>query len=221
MMLNLATIPVKTANCLLIRFHEKQSVSYALSAALALAKGGAHPFVMDRAALRLDGLSSYCSVAALLLNAALRVYVIIPKEIKDTKYIDANDASAKMTTRIENIITVVASFSIVICILSAVYTTLVFSLIALYSKTALGLGLDSQFMTFFSATSFLRDSGFRCFISALVSFQISFICSVFLSTSMLGKARWILAWFGILGSMLSSLSLFQILGRANSLLFSS
>ena len=122
---------------------------------------------------------------------------------------------------IENIITINASFSIIICILSAVYTTLVFSLIVLYSKTALGLGLDSQFMTFFSATSFFRDSGFRSFISALVSFQISFICSVFLSTSMLGEARWILAWFGIFGSMLSSLSLFQILGSANSLLFSS
>jgi len=220
-MLNLATIPVKTANCLLIRSPGKQPVSYALSTAIALAKGGTQPFVMDRAALRLDGLSAYAIVASILLNAALIVYGTILKEVKDTKYIYPNDVSAIKTTQIENIITIVASFSNVICILSAVYTTLVFSLIALYSKTALGLGLDSQFVAFFSATSFLRDSGFRAFISALVSFQISFISAVFLSTSKLGNARWILAWCGIFGSMLSSLSLFQILGSAKSLLFSS
>jgi len=221
MLINLATTPVKTATCLLTRSPGKQYVSYALSAASALTKGGAQPFVMNRATLRLDGLSAYGMVAALLLNAALRVYVIIPKEVKDIKYIDPNDVSAIKTTRIENIITIVASFSNVICILSAVYTTLVFGLIAIYSKTALGLGLDSQFVSFFSATSFLRDSGFRAFISALVSFQISFISSVFLSTSKLGNARWILAWFGIFGTMLSSRSLLQILGSAKSLLFSS
>jgi tRNA(His) 5'-end guanylyltransferase len=79
---------------------------------------------------------------------------------------------------------------IVISILSGSYTTVVFTLLALFSKTALGRGYDEQFLQFWSATTGIRESGLEAFLASLVCFELAFILSLYLRTE--GRRRKIL-----------------------------
>ena len=104
-------------------------------------RGGAADAVFDleRATIRLESLNAYGVVAALLLSAALRLYASTPKELEEgRKYENA--------TKMAFIILVGVS---IIC---GAYSCVVYSMLGLYSKTALGMGLEGMYVPYFLNT---------------------------------------------------------------------
>jgi hypothetical protein len=100
------------------------------------------------------------------MNTSLRLWSLVAQP--------ANDAPT-ITQRAFDLFLV----CVIISVLFGSYTTIVFTMISLYSKQALGRGLDSRFLAFYEATHALRDSGFRAFLYSLVSFQWAFVLSLF------------------------------------------
>ena len=91
--------------------------------------------------------------------------------------------------RVEKVIQSLFVACIVVSVLAGIHTTVVFTLVSIYAKTALGRNLDSGYVDFLVLTSPLRAQGFKSFITALGSFSISFPLAVFLK--MRGRAGWI------------------------------
>ena len=147
----------------------------AFQAVLAIARGGGEFMARQdvsaldiaRVRMRLEGLQAYGTLCALLANGCLRLYSVV--NAKD--YV--NDNAKKYALDAFYVF-------LVISVLSGSYTTVVFTLLALYSKTALGRGYDSQFLQFWAAAADLRESGFEAFLYCLVSFEVAFILSLFL-----------------------------------------
>lgn len=174
--------------------------TFVLPAVLSIARGGAEVvgaasgLDIGRVRMRLEGLQAYGTLCALLVNACLRLYssVKIPK------------SDQKGDGRAGRYAMDVFLFCIVVSVLFGSYTTIVFSLLALYSKTALGRGFDAQFLDFFAATAPLRDSGFNSFIYSLVSFEMAFILSLFLKFE--GRRRKMLV---VLACLISSISVWR------------
>lgn len=131
---------------------------------------------INRVRMRLEGLASYATLCALLANGCLRLYSSVNHET--TSSVKKNRAYDAFY------------LFIIISILSGSYTTVVFTLLALFSKTALGRGYDEQFLEFWAATTGLRESGLEAFLASLVCFEFAFILSLYLRTS--GKRRRIL-----------------------------
>lgn len=132
---------------------------------------------IGRVKMRLEGFQAYGTVCALLMNATLRLWSSVAQP--------ANDAS-KITQQAFDVFLV----CVIISVLFGSYTTIVFTMISLYSKQALGRGLDSSFLAFYEATHVIRDSGFRAFLYSLVSFQWAFVLSLFLKLGGQPRQKW-------------------------------
>jgi hypothetical protein len=175
----------------------KLATSVALPVALSLVGGGgffggatppanaAHFFTagvfdIGRVKMRLEGFQAYGTICALLMNACLQLFSPVrhPKE-EDTPF---NKRAFDVFT-----LCVIAS------VLYGSYTTIVFTMISLYSKQALGRGLDPSFLEFYEATQVFRDSGFRSFLYSLVSFQGAFVLSLFLKLKGEQRQKWMVA----------------------------
>lgn len=159
---------------------------------------------ISRVRMRLEGLASYATLCALLANGCLRLYSSVKAQDKtaDVKKQRAYDAFY---------------FFIVISILSGSYTTVVFTLLALFSKTALGRGYDKEFLKFWSATTGLRESGLEAFLAALVCFEFAFILSLYLRTE--GRRRKMLVLLACCLAAFSFARWFQIMRLVSTLLF--
>lgn len=160
---------------------------------------------MGRAKTRLEGLQSYTVVTALVMNSALRIFSATPMEIT------AQDSKIDIWAK---------SLFVVFCGLSIVagsYTTVVYTLLGLYSKTALGLGKDEAFTEFFARTMHLRSNGFACFLTALVCFNISFALTLFLKFK--GKQRWYASGVAAVLMIMSFHSWWSIMGIAKEVIF--
>jgi predicted PurR-regulated permease PerM len=59
--------------------------------------------------------------------------------------------------RLQNIVKVLFSIMVTVSVISGSYTTIVFSLLGLYTKRALGRGLDKQVVEFFHETTSVRE----------------------------------------------------------------
>jgi hypothetical protein len=105
----------------------------------------------------------------------------------------------------------------VISILSGSYTTVVYTLLALFSKIALGRGYDAQFLQFWSATAGLRESGFEAFMASLVCFEFAFILSIFLKTS--GRRRKLIVLLACTLAACSFARWYQIMRLVSTMLF--
>lgn len=155
------------------------SIAAPAASALALrggAGGTAAPaFDLTRARIRLEGLHSYGVVTTLMLNASLRLFSATPKPIKAGE-------------RTNNIAKILFTIAIVASVISGLYTTVVFSLLGMYAKTAIGMSKDLQDLEFFQLTQSFRDGAFRTFLLSLISFNSSFILSLFLNYD--EKMRW-------------------------------
>jgi hypothetical protein len=110
-----------------------------------------------------------------MLNGSLRLLSGTPKNLEKDK-------------PTENVVKVVFCASTFLSVLSSVYTTVVFSLLGLYCKTALGLSQDSQYVEFMDATAAERRYAFDAFLWSLGAFQTSFVSSLFLNYQ--GALRW-------------------------------
>ena len=149
----------------------------AVDLVLQIAHGGVELFArhpsttldIGRVRMRLEGLQLYATLTALLTNGCLRLYSCINP-----------NKEPQEESRLEGI--ALDSFFVctAISVLSGSYSTIVFGLLSLYSKTALGRGLDEPFLQFWSATTAIRESALESFLYTLISFEAAFILSLFL-----------------------------------------
>ena len=153
---------------------------------------------LPRVRMRLEGLQVYATLAALLTNACLRLYSSVNFNENDDGDDGGGDGTSVNTTTSENnkskinnnnkfgpsFINTVAADMFCICVVFSVlcgsYTTIVFGLFSILTKTALGRGYDHQFLQFWSQSASLRESGFESFLCSLVTFEVSFVLSLFL-----------------------------------------
>jgi hypothetical protein len=169
---------------------EMVASTVAHSAQLFLLRGGQATTVdLARTSIRLESLNSYAIIAALLLNATLKLYTMTPKQTDSSHH------------KLENIARLIFVLSAGLSMICGAYTTVVFSLLGLYSKTALGLGRDQVFLQFFAATAQVRQQGFNSFLTALLSFEVCFVASLLLNYD--AKIRW---WLLSLSSIVAILS---------------
>ena len=127
---------------------------------------------LNRAKIRLEGLSTYGFLSVILVNCALTLYFTVPKNIISTNENNYN--------RIENVIKILFSWCTIISILTSFNTAIIFSLISLYGKTALGMTKDTAFIAFMSSTASVRSLGFKSMLIALMGLKFSFALSVYL-----------------------------------------
>jgi hypothetical protein len=170
-----------------------------------LLRGGQVTVDLARTQLRLDSLNSYAIITALLMSAALNLYSSTPKHIE-------GGGRSK-----ENIATKIFVISAGLSIICGAYTTVVFSLLSLYSKTALGLGQDARFLEFFAATTISRRRAFHSFLMALLSFEVCFVASLFLNYN--GKVRWSVLVLATAAAILSWCHWQTVINIAGKLLF--
>eukprot|EP00977_Amphora_coffeiformis_P002895 scaffold546_cov163-Amphora_coffeaeformis.AAC.10 len=142
---------------------------------------------IGRFKLRLEGIHTYAVITTLLMNASLRLFSATPKRFQ------AGEHS-------RNMVKIMFSVMVSISILMGSYTTIVFSLLELYAKRALGRSLDAQVWDFFQKTQPIRESAYDTWILSLVSFQISFVLSLFLNHDK--GFDWKIALFGGLAALL-------------------
>lgn len=140
--------------------------------------GGAALQDLTRTRLRLEGLHQYGVVAALLMNAALRLFSSTPKKLTDAD------------RRVDRVAKVVFTFAVALSTVLGSYTTIVFALLGLYSKRSLGMGHDDEFLRFFAATTGIRETGFDAFLGMLICFKASFLLSLFLNYEGNPRLRW-------------------------------
>ena len=180
-------------------------VEHATTVALTMRGGQVEPlYDLTRVRIRLEGLHSYEVVTALFMNAALRLFSSTPKTLK------AGEKS-------ENIAKILFTIAIGCSVIAGAYTTVVFTLLGLYSKSAIGLGKDLAFVEFFDATARTRKSAFDGFILTLLSFELSFVLSLFLNYK--GVLRWCASGTAALAVLASWWSWNHIMGIAGRLLF--
>lgn len=168
--------------------------------------GQATLFDMARVKTRLEGLSAYSVISTLMLNVSLRLFT-------------STSTKLEYGRTLENVIKVVFCGSVVLAIMTGMYTTVVFTLLGLYSKAAIGMGYDQQYLDFFAATARIRSLAFDAFLVSLVSFEVSFLGAVFLQFK--GKVR---RWASVGASVAMLWSFwhwYQIMHLATTLLFSS
>jgi hypothetical protein len=157
--------------------HDGSARSLASSAVLSIARGGVELFQKNHASsldisrvrMRLEGLTTYATITALLTNGCLRLY----SSTRVSKEEEAKKRSTKIGLD-------VFFLCVVMSVLFGSYTTIVFGLLSLFSKTALGRGYDEQFLEFWAASADVRESGFESFLWSLISFELAFVLSIFL-----------------------------------------
>jgi len=117
---------------------------------------------LDRVKIRLEGLGPYAVVATLILNGGLRLFSMYREEPDERdKFIN----SLQLTM-------------LVISIVSAAFTSVVFTMISIHSKAAVGMNKDMAYELYFAATQADRALGFRSLQVALGSFLIGFSLKV-------------------------------------------
>lgn len=136
-----------------------------LPAGIELAKLSAGPGTfgsdtLDRLKMRLDGMGTYAVVAALVVNMGIRLL---------------SSTSDLLLSKVWSPIACLYSCSLAGCVLSGVYATIVFALVKMFSKTALGIYKDVQFCEFFNATAHYRVTGFVALCISVASFCFAFL----------------------------------------------
>jgi hypothetical protein len=171
-----------------------------------IASAAVDGFSLDRTKIRLEGLSSYGVVTAVLMGATLRLF-------GSTN----TDLSKEKNQKLLNVAKIIFSVSAIVSVVSGAYTTVVFSLLGLYAKTALGMGLDARFMEFFAATEPYRKCAFWTFLLSLFTFETCFVSKVCLRYT--GKHRWLAVVLATVGVGISCWHWIAIIGIAGKLLF--
>lgn len=140
------------------------------TAIFSLSGGATTKSVIDvsRFKFRLEGLHAYAVITTLLMNASLRLYSSTPKKFTSQEHV-------------RNVMKVLFSLMVAISIMTGSYTTIVFSLIELYSKRALGRSQDAAVLEFFTQVQPIREQAYDTWLLSLVSFQASFVLSLFLN----------------------------------------
>ncbi|KAL7537201.1 hypothetical protein ACHAXR_009736 [Thalassiosira sp. AJA248-18] len=178
-------------------------------------RGGAAAaeFDMGLAKTRLEGLA-YSTVTTLMMNAALRLFSSTPKKLEPIPTGNADQAKA---VRLNNYLKVAFSLCISLSVALGAYTTTVFALMSIYSKTALGMGLQKEYLDFFSACAPYRVSGFASFIGTLATYNIGWILSLILNYE--GEIRWWIALPAVIVGVIGLIHYRSIIGIAGATVY--
>lgn len=126
---------------------------------------------IERATVRLDGLEVYAVVSALTMATSIQCFDSHgglrgwDDLMQDGKYL-------QMGT--DMLFLCCSAFGLV----AGMHATLVFSLMTMYGRTAVGIGTDEQFMDFFKATGMVRYRGFQTFRASLYLFLMQVLLMV-------------------------------------------
>lgn len=121
---------------------------------------------MARESQNIGVLSSYGVVTVLILNSALRLYT--GTKIK-------RDPSKKN----DWILTTLFSLFSGICVISGAFTGVMFQLLGIYAKSALGMGNVEGYKAFQAATAPFTNLGFHTFLICLSSFVGIFLINFY------------------------------------------
>lgn len=139
-------------------------------------RGGAEAALnLSREGLKLQSTATYSTITALIMNASLRLYTSQKFNTKP----DANGNRPRLVCMLESLFTA----STTLCIICGTYTAVLFNILGIYSKEALGVGNEAGYLAFQYATAMFRKWGFRSFLVTCLSFVICFLASVVEKTS--------------------------------------
>lgn len=179
---------------------------------------------INRVRMRLEGLQAYGTLCALLANGCLRLYSSV--SVPSTQRHDSNSNSEEQektdshTQRkmLRKRLALDGFFlCVVLSVLSGSYTTVVFTLLPLYSKIALGRGYDQQFLQFWAATTSIRETGFNAFLLSLVSFEVAFVLSLYIRLR--GQRKRTMVFVAAIICMLSFWDWTRVMQMASKFLF--
>ena len=142
-------------------------------------------------------------MSALLLNSALRLLTSTDVDLE----------ARGVAVWKDRVVQALFVTSMALSIFTGFYTTVVFTLVSMYAKIALGYELDAQCATFLTATRPYRERAFQSFILSLLSFSCAFPLSLFLR--MKGKTRWVVLVVGLAISAWMCAQWFALMGVAN------
>ena len=131
---------------------------------LLMLRGGT---ALDRTKLRLESHQSYAVIAALLMNAALRLW-------GERMTFDHVRSMPRWLTRTMRYGFMAAT---VVSVMGGMYATVVFALVGVYAKSALGLGMDDECDAFLRSTHIYRQQAYQAFVIALHGLMVSFLLS--------------------------------------------
>lgn len=110
---------------------------------------------IERVLIHIDAVNTYPVIAAFLMAITVDVGFETPKEIK-TFPRDCTKRE-KAGVLIHNFVTIAYSILSTLTIMAYTYSIIVFTIITIYSKNALGEGHDEAFLAFFNATLTHRE----------------------------------------------------------------
>mmetsp|Transcript_7908 Transcript_7908/g.14562 ORF Transcript_7908/g.14562 Transcript_7908/m.14562 type:complete len:208 (-) Transcript_7908:429-1052(-) len=169
-------------------------------------------FDMGLAKTRLEGLA-YGTVTSLMMNGALRLFSATPKKLLPIP----DDADLAKKVRFDNCLKIIFGLCMSISVALGLYTTTIFTLMSIYSKTALGMGLQSDYNKWFDACWPYRKWGFLSFLGTIVTFNASWILSLILNYE--GEIRW-LALPAIVVGLVGLYHYNSIIGLAGAIIYS-
>lgn len=121
----------------------------------------------ERCTVRLDGIEVYAVVSALTVASSIACL--------DT-YGDMASGSDRKTLTV--LFDMTFTLFNIVGILTGLHSTLVFSMVTMYGRTAIGLGRDLAFRDFFRQTGKQRYKAFKTFLVSLYSFIIQCILTI-------------------------------------------
>jgi len=148
---------------------------------------------MDRAAFRLDGLEVYAVVSALTLATSIQFFDILSQTwtwestLRDVStLLAAISSSGSFRSAMQTLFTsstpLMKLCADILCLIASatgmiggLHATLVFSLMTVYGRTAMGMGWDAACSKFFQTTDKNRFRGFRSFRLALTTFSVQIV----------------------------------------------
>jgi hypothetical protein len=128
--------------------------------------------IIDRSTIRLDGLEVYAVVSALTVASSIQGYELLSRNWHwgaSNFVVDTNNRFKWYCELAVDLFCLVASATGMI---AGLHSTVVFSLVTVYGRTAIGMGADHAFEEFFHKTAKVRYRAFLSFRMALYSFLV-------------------------------------------------
>ena len=139
-----------------------------------IVRGGAEVALnLARESFKLESMATYSTITALVMNASLRLYT-------SEKFARGPTGENGKKTNLPAEYLFVASTTL--CIMSGIFTALLFNILGIYSKESLGMANHAGYLAFQKATAVYRKWGFRAFLMTCLSFVSGFGLSVWEKT---------------------------------------
>ena len=155
---------------------------------------------LDRANFRAEAFSGYGVTSALLLSTALHLF---------EKEYDFHGE--------DEFIRIIFYGTCIICIVTSMTATFVFSLLGLYSSSAIGIGNDFGYLRFLENSKETRVIGFQSMVVSLFCLQASFVIYTYLRFR--GTFRILFATIAFVTTVISYQTWTKILRLASQFLF--